>query len=300
MFPISLSLQLLTVASILLKRQTIHESVTTRQSWHNTYDYIIVGAGAAGSVIAKRLTEDLTIKVLLLEAGGPQHVYTDIPTNARSLLGSKYDWQFETVPQKWFTPYKVPEPRGRAIGGSTTINNMMYNRGNKKDFDFWFTEFGAKGWEYRNFLQYFIKAENNTDPHIVWNNPAYHGTRGPVAISSNPEPDPILLIHQRALNNFGIASTDINGPQQLGTMIAQSFIGNGIRSSTGNDYLEPMLPTNLHLVAHAYVTKVLFTRINGKLMATGVEFVRKGHIHQVMAIKEVIICAGSYVNPSYL
>lgn len=292
MLAIGLSLQLIAVASIVLKRQLIHESVASRQSWHITYDYIVVGAGAAGAVIAKRLTEDSHNKVLLLEAGGPQHVYTDIPKNSRSLIESKYDWQFKTVPQSWFTPYRVPEPRGRVIGGSTTINNMMYNRGNRKDFDLWATKFGAKGWEYRNFLKYFVRSENNTDPQIVSNNPGYHGTTGPVTITTDPNPDPILTIHQKALNELGIPSTDINGRQQLGTMIAQSFIGNGIRSSTANEYLEPLLPANLHVVAHALVTKVLFTKINGKLMATGVEFSRKDQRHEVMATKEVIISAG--------
>src|ERR1700744_3639375 len=148
MVSISISLQLISISVVILNRQTIHDSVSDRRQWDNTYDYIVIGAVAAGSVVAYRLAEDCRTRGLLLEAGGPQSVETDIPTNSRSVLNSDYNWNFHTVPQTWFTPYRVPEPRGRAIGGSSTINNMLYNRGNRRDFDLWVTEFGAVGWSY--------------------------------------------------------------------------------------------------------------------------------------------------------
>lgn len=281
------------ISVIVLRRETVHKTASNRNQWLEAYDYIVVGAGAAGSVVAHRLSENCNNKVLLLEAGGPQSITTDIPKMSRSLLNSEYDWKYSTVPQNWVSPYRIPQARGKGLGGSTTINNMVYNRGNRRDFDNWVTTFGAKGWAYRDLLPYFVNSENNTDDSIVNGNPGFHGTAGPVTISSNPYPDPILLLYQKTLYDYGIPSTDINGRQQLGTAIAQSFIGNGLRSSTANAYLEPNLkPDYLHILTNAYVTKVLFTKINGRLIASGVEFVKNGKKYSVKALREVILSAG--------
>ncbi|CAG2116118.1 unnamed protein product, partial [Medioppia subpectinata] len=279
-----------------------HDSVADRQHWDQTYDYIVVGAGSAGSVVAHRLVDECKTKILLLEAGGAQSVDTDIPQNARSLLNTEYNCRYHTVPQKWFTPYRVPVPRGRGIGGSSTINNMVYSRGNRQDYDRWVTEFGAYGWSYEEMLSYFVKSENNTDSSVVATNTIFHGTGGPVKVFTDPNPDPLLRVYNDVLNSeLGLPNTDINGPNQLGVTIAQSFIYEGIRQSTGNAYLTPNpWPDKLHILTNAYVTRVLFSEVKKKWTAIGVEFSRNGRTYHVMANKEVILSAGTFGSAKIL
>lgn len=147
------------------------------------YDYIVVGGGSAGCVIAARLSEDPNIKVLLLEAGGSENLISEVPSSAMQLQGTSMDWQYVTVPQqnscrgliggysKW--------PRGKVLGGSSTINFMMYIRGNRHDYDNWAAS-GATGWKYEDTLPYFIKSEDNQDEDIALN--GYHGQDGPLTV----------------------------------------------------------------------------------------------------------------------
>ena len=186
-----LGIQLIFVAIALLKIELIHIKVDNVKELNGCYDYIVVGLGSAGSVVAMRLAEDSNNKVLGLEAGIPQSAFTDIPPFFPLLTGSVYDWMFETVPQKRvglaFNEHRVIMPRGKVIGGSSVINYMDYNRGNRRDYDNWANTYGANGWDYNSILKYFIKAENKTDLNIVRDNPGYHGTNGPVGISSNTD-----------------------------------------------------------------------------------------------------------------
>ena len=142
----SLILQLIAVSMISIERQIEYNRILERNDHFEEYDYIVVGAGAAGAVVANRLTEDGKVYVLLLEAGGPQTVITDIPGLSERLVDNEeYDWRYKSVPQKYFTKVSMDVNLGRAIGGSSTINGMLYNRGNRRDFDLWVTKFGAKG-----------------------------------------------------------------------------------------------------------------------------------------------------------
>jgi len=289
---VSLTLKLLTVASYLLQKDSLHRLNSDRQEFDRSYDFIVVGAGAAGAVVAHRLAENPNAKVILLEAGGPKGVQSDIPAEYVTQLGTEYDWNY-TMAQQFvglaYEDQRIQENRGKVLGGSTTINGMVYNRGNRRTYDIWAQEYGAIGWSYREVLPYFKKFENNTDPNIVAN--GYHGTSGPIQITSWPQPiDPIMLLHQKALNEMGIRTTDINGPQQVGTAIAQAFIdAKCVRSSTANAYLDPNpFPNNLHIITRAFVTKLLF---NGNT-ATGVEFVRYGKRFTVNTRREVIVSAG--------
>lgn len=142
----NLIMQLITVSMITIERQIEYNKILERDSHLSEYDYIVVGAGASGAVVANRLTEDSSIYVLLLEAGGPQNVVTDIPGLSERLVDSDdYDWKYKTVPQKYFTRVPMDVNLGKAIGGSSTINGMLYNRGNKKDYDLWANKFGAVG-----------------------------------------------------------------------------------------------------------------------------------------------------------
>ena len=141
-------------------------------------------------------------------------------------------------------------------------------------------------------LPFWLKSENNTDPLVVAQNPGFHGTTGPLVVSSDPQPRPIILLHERAVNEAGIRSIDINGATQVGTMIAQSNIDMGTRHSIANAYLLPR-PQNLDILIEAYVTKIVFSRGQyEELKATAVQFDRKGKSYSVSARKEIILSAG--------
>ncbi|XP_054159001.1 L-sorbose 1-dehydrogenase-like [Oppia nitens] len=301
----SLTMQIVTAALIILKREEIHKQTASRDKWLDSYDYIVVGSGSAGAVVANRLSENPKIQVLLLEAGGPQSVVTDIPENYIQNLNTEYDWGYKNVRQPdvglAFRDQQIPQNRGKVLGGSSTLNAVIFNRGNRKDYDNWAKNYGASGWSYKEVLPYFVKYENNTDPQIVADSPGYHGTQGPVQIKSWPSPEPIMLLHQKALNELGHKSTDINGPQQVGTSLMQTFQRlDGMRSSTANSYLDPNpYPNNLHIVTGALATKILFGAVKG-LEAEVVEFHRAGKLHRVKARREIIVSAGSVNTPQLL
>lgn len=181
----SLSFQLLTVAVVSLQRSIYHTQglhlTDDPANWlKNSYDFIIIGGGTAGSILASRLTESLIkpeVSVLLLEAGGPVTVITDIvPLNYRM----DTIWNYQTVPQRYcasgIANRQINYPRGKILGGSSSTNYAMYIRGNKRDFDDWEKQFGAKGWNFKNLLPFFLRSENNTDLQVVEANPKYHGT----------------------------------------------------------------------------------------------------------------------------
>ena len=156
------------------------------------------------------------------------------------------------------------------------------------------SSFGAKGWGYREVLPYFIKSENNSDLNIIRNNPGYHGREGPLGVTTDPNPQPILLLGMKAFNELGLETVDINGAKQLGTTINQSTIKNGLRSSTGNAYIDPNPhPNNLDILIGAFVTKILIERTDEEnLRANGVIFVKNNVFYEVNAKREVIISAG--------
>ena len=292
----SLSIQLITFAIFSLRIEYKHSLLGTRSQWNRTYEYIVVGAGSAGAVVTNRLTEIPNINVLLLEAGRTQSVLNDIPANWVNLPWSEFDWNYTDVRQLYYGLVFngiVPETRGKVIGGTSSINTMIYNRGNRRDYDSWVTQYGAKGWSYDEVLPYFIKSENNSDINIVLQNPGFHGTRGPLQVSSDPNPQPILLVNQKVLNEFGFETIDVNGAKQLGTGIGQSTINpnNGFRSGTGNAYIDPNPhPNNLHILTDALVIKVLIDKSNDNLKAFGVIFVKNNKTYEVRANKENYFC----------
>ena len=260
-----------------------------------SYDYIVVGAGSAGAIVASRLSEDSTCTVLLLEYGGSDHsIFLRMPTALGIPMNTKkYNWGFESITEPHVNNRRMNCPRGKVVGGSSSINGMVYVRGNPLDYDEWESS-GATGWNYQNCLPYFKKLEN----HQCLSS-EYTGNDGPVVVSGgNNMRNPLYRAFINAGVEAGYTETeDYNGFRQEG--FGQKFmnVDKGIRASTGHAYLKKAKKRpNLTVVKHALVTKVLF---DGKT-ATGVECDIRGDIKKFTANKEVILCAGSIGTPQLL
>ncbi|WP_114417390.1 choline dehydrogenase [Marinospirillum perlucidum] len=261
----------------------------------NQYDYIIVGAGSAGCVLANRLSEDGQHRVLLLETGGSdKSIFIQMPTALSIPMNTKkYAWQFETEPEPYLDNRRMHCPRGKVLGGSSSINGMVYVRGHARDFDEWEAE-GAQGWNYAQVLPYFKKAET-----WAFGGNDYRGSEGPLGVNNgNQMQNPLYQAFVEAGQDAGYFHTaDYNAAQQEGFGPMHMTVKNGRRWSTANAYLRPaMNRENLTLVTHALVHKVL---LDGK-KATGVRYEKGGKTHEVSAAKEVILSAGSIGSPHLL
>ena len=257
------------------------------------FDYIIVGAGSAGCVLASRLTEDPACRVLLLEAGGEDDAPAiRIPALYGHLQDSPCDWSDRTVPQTHLNRRRFFVPQGRVIGGSSSINYMIYIRGNRGDYDEWH-RLGNRGWSYDDVLPYFVKAECNQAL-----SGSYHGTTGPLAVASHSPLNPLVERYLAAAQEVGIPfNPDFNGEFQEGCGPLQATLANRARCSAADAYLHPARARpNLMVLAHAYATKLLF---NGT-RAVGIEYLRFGAVEQASAASEVIVSAGALRSPQLL
>ena len=259
------------------------------------FDYIIVGAGSAGCVLANRLTEDSNNSVLLIETGGSdKSIFIQMPTALSIPMNTKkYAWQFETQPEPFLNNRRMHCPRGKVLGGSSSINGMVYVRGHAKDFDEW-QQHGAQEWDYAHCLPYFKKSED-----WAFSANEYRAKSGPLGVNNGNEMKNPLY---RAFINAGVEAgyfetKDYNGEQQEGFGPMHMTVKNGVRSSTANAYLRPaMARNNLTVITHALVHKVL---LDGK-KAVGVRYERKGKIVDVKANKEVVLSAGPVGSPHLL
>jgi choline dehydrogenase-like flavoprotein len=229
---------------------------TARSGWANEYDYIVVGAGSAGAVLANRLSEDQTISVLLLEAGGNENLISDIPIAYQLLQKSKLDWAYQTASQRHACYGLVGRssfwPRGRVLGGTSVINVMLYTRGNPNDYDRW-----PAGWRWQDVFPYFLKSENNLDFDIATN--GFHSQgRGYLDIRRTPFVSPLGRAFVESAHELGYPKLlDLNGPSQSGFAIPQTTNRNGARCSTSKAFLQPVYKRpNLHIITHAMVTQV--------------------------------------------
>ena len=260
-----------------------------------SYDYIVVGAGSAGAIVASRLSEDPKSTVLLVEHGGSDSsIFIRMPTALGIPMNTrKYNWGFESAPEPYLNNRRMNCPRGKVLGGSSSINGMVYVRGHALDFDEWESH-GATGWNYQNCLPYFKKLENH---RCITSE--YTGSNGPVAISGgNNMRNPLYRAFIDAGVEAGYKETDdYNGYRQEG--FGQKFmnVDGGIRASTGYAYLKNTKKrANLTILKHALVTRIVF---DGKT-ATGVQCDIGGQTKFFSAQREVVLCAGSIGSPQLL
>jgi choline dehydrogenase len=254
------------------------------------YDYVIVGAGSAGCVLAARLTEDPDVSVLLLESGPPDvNENIHVPLGYLQLGRTEVDWDFDTAPEPFCDNRRIKLPRGRVLGGSSSINAMVYIRGNRADYDGW----GISGWTYDDLLPYFIKAEDNERGASE-----YHGVGGPLPVSESRSRNPMSLAFAAAGVEAGFAANeDFNGATQEGFGLYQVTQRNGMRASAAVAYLHPAMERpNLTVLPYMHVHRVLFEGTR----AVGVVAAQLGQLTEYRAEREVILCGGAYNSPQLL
>ncbi len=258
------------------------------------FDYIIIGAGSAGCVLAARLSEDPQINVALLEAGpADTSVLIHCPAGL-PLLSKKKDtsWGFDTVPQAGLNGRRGYQPRGKVLGGSSSVNAMVYTRGHRSDYDAWAAE-GNAGWSYDDLLPYFKRAENNERGADDW-----HGSGGPLNVKDLSSPNRFGQVFVEAGKQAGFRENhDFNGAEQEGVGLYQVTHKNGERWSAAKGYLTPNLARpNLQVFTGAHTTRILLE----KKRAVGVEFLHQGELKQLRAGREVLLCAGALMSPQIL
>lgn len=260
------------------------------------FDYVIVGAGSSGSVIANRLSSDPSVKVCLIEAGGSdasQRVQT--PAGTITLYKSKtFSWNFFSVPQKGLNGRRLHTPRGKALGGSASMNSMIYIRGDASDYDHW-ESLGCRGWGWRDVLPYFKKSEKN----MIGQSRDYHGTDGELLVDRARDPNPFSRMFVDAAKNAGVPENpDFNGSRLEGCGIYDLTQTNGRRLSSYRAFIHPVLDKreNLHVMTDCEIDEVL---MEGKV-AKGVTLRSQGKVATIRVNHEVILCAGTLGSPVIL
>jgi choline dehydrogenase len=267
------------------------EETTSRDEGSEiVFDYVIVGAGSAGCVLANRLSEDPDVQVLLLEAGPPDtNENIHVPLGYLKLARTEVDWDYNSAPEPECFGRRIPLPRGKVLGGSSSINAMVYIRGDRRDYDDW----GVPGWSWSELLPYFLKAEDNERGASQW-----HGVGGPLPVSEGRSGNLI----SRAFVDAGVQAglphnDDFNGPEQDGVGMYQVTQRGGMRASAAVAYLHPAMERpNLTVMPFMHVSRVLTEGTR----AVGVQASQLGEPQEFHAEREVILCGGAYNSPQLL
>jgi choline dehydrogenase len=260
----------------------------------DTFDYIIVGAGSAGAVLANRLSEDAAVRVLLLEAGGrDRHRLMRMPLGFFPMLRDpSVGWGYQTEPEPYADQREIVLPRGKLLGGSSSINGMLYGRGHPQDYQEW-SRLGGNGWSFADVLPYFLRAESN------WRGASrFHGSTGPLTVSRHTTYGLIFdALMQTARNRGQTVAEDLDGSQYEGFGKPDFTIHRGERGSTAKRYLEPVRRrANLRVEIHALTSRILF---EGR-RAVGIEYLQAGQTLRARARREVILSGGAYNSPQLL
>jgi choline dehydrogenase len=265
----------------------------------DSFDFIIVGGGSAGCALANRLTADPSTRVLVLEAGRPDYpwdVFIHMPAALTFPIGSRfYDWQYESEPEPFMNGRRIYHARGKVLGGSSSINGMIFQRGNPLDFDRWAADPGMATWDYAHCLPYFKRMEDclAAAPDDPW-----RGHDGPLGLERGPARSPLFEAFFEAVQQAGYPlTTDVNGYRQEGFNAFDRNIRNGRRQSAARAYLHPVIGRpNLELSTRTFVTRVLF---EGR-RAVGVEYSVRGGPVRTARAGEVILCGGAFNSPQLL
>jgi choline dehydrogenase len=258
------------------------------------FDYIVVGAGSAGSVLANRLSEDREARVLLLEAGGKdRHPFQLMPIAFLKVAARRSsNWNYESEPEPGLNGRRLAIPRGKTLGGTSSINAQIYIRGHRRDYDRW-SEQGLRGWSYAEVLPYFKRLENSWRGESL-----YHGAGGPISVTLMDYPDMLFEPLAQAARAARVPLTDdANGPRQEGISRMEASIGDGKRASTARGYLYPVMHRpNLTIRIGAVTTRILIE----KGRAVGIEYIQGKRARRQYADREVILCGGAYNSPQLL
>ncbi|KAL1461600.1 hypothetical protein WDU94_013480 [Cyamophila willieti] len=291
------------LAALLYFRYDLYDPETQvfdQQTLLPEYDFIVVGGGSAGNVVVNRLTENNNWTVLLLEAGGYETELTDVPILSFFFHKTRFDWNYRTQPSQTaclaMKDKRCVWTRGKVLGGSSTLNTMLYVRGNRRDFDQWAAD-GNPGWSYEDVLPYFKKSMDQRNPYLAKNK--YHATGGYLTVQDAPWHSPLGVGFLQAGEEMGYDIVDYNGEQQTGFSLYQYTMRRGTRCSTAKAFLSPIKARkNLHVSLNSQVTRVLINPQSRR--AYGVEYLRNGVKSRVHAKKEVVLSGGALNTPQLL
>lgn len=258
------------------------------------YDYIIVGGGSAGCVLANRLSDMTSAHILLLEAGGrDNHPYIHMPVGFAKMTSGPFTWGLTTVSQKHANNRKIPYAQARVIGGGSSINAEVFTRGIPADYDRWANEEGCAGWGFGDIQKYFLRSEGNTILSGDW-----HGTDGPLGVSNLPDPQPVTRAFVQSCQEFGIPyNPDFNGKMQAGAGVYQTTTKNNRRCSAAVGFLKPVLGrSNLTVKTGCLVKRIIFSGNR----ATGVAFIDGNDLVTARAEAEVIVTSGAIGTPKIM